>query len=424
MEIKFYKQQRQTIEFGKKNPYSIYALEQGVGKSLCALATAHETNSKMLIVCPSYLMYKLKSEAKKFYPEKTVSLLENDRQFYALWDTDIAIISYHFVGKAEILFEWADLVVFDEGQYLKNMEAKRTEAAHKLIYENSIKRCLILTGTPIENRVYEFYSLIALCNYDPRIKKSEFLERFPTYVDFANHFSHLTEFDVWNAVKQKMVRTQKWDGIRNVDELKDWLKPHYIRFRLDEVVELPAWVNIDVPVEYKNNPELQLEFDKFMAGGEYNSVNSPVKVKAALATAAASVEYAKGLLDQGLPVVIYSCHPEAAEFIADKLEVRHIDGTTPKKLRQDMADAFQRGETDKIVATIDAFSTGIDLYRARDMIFNDISWKPSSEDQARSRIRRIGQTGKCRYHYIIGTYQYYYIRDKVSEKREIISQVI
>jgi superfamily II DNA or RNA helicase len=425
-EINFLKQQRQTIDFGIKNPYSIYALEQGIGKTLCAMATAVETNSKALFVVPSYLMLKIRMEAKKWYPDKVISFLESDRDFYRLWDTDFCIISYYFLPKAEILFEWADMIVFDEAQYLKNMVAKRTEAAHRLIYENSIERCLFLTGTPIENRVYEFYSMIAMCNYDPRIVESAFLKKYQTYVDFANHFSNLEEFHVWNAHKQKMVLVQQWVGFKNVDELKNvWLKDHYIRFLFDEVFpNIAKPLDIEVPVSYVNNPELLLAFEQFTAEGELTGTNSSVKLKAAVSKAHFTADYVKDLLDQCLQVVVYSDHPDAAEIIGNKLGVKYIDGTMSTRLRQAQVDKFQEGIQRVIVATIGSLSTGIDLYASQDTVFNDFPWKPSAEDQARSRTRRNGQKGRCRYHYIYGTMQDAYIRSKVNEKRETIKAVV
>lgn len=414
--------QRKTVDFGVSNPYVIYALQQGLGKSFCALATAVETNSKTLIICPAYLRLKWKAEIEKFFPLKTVSLFNNDKEFYPLWDTDFAIISYHYVGKAGQLFEWADLVVADEAHYLKSMTAKRTEAFHKMIYENSIKRCLLLTGTPIKNRVYEFYSLIAICNYNPEIIESKFLDEFPSYVDFANHFSILEEFEMYRG--NKRVWVQKWEGYRNVEELKTYLKNCYIRFTSDEVLDLPPYQEIDVPLSYEDNPELMEAFKAYTEGGEETSTASNVKAKAALAKVPFTAEYVKGLLEQCEQVVVYTDHVDASQELGKLLGVTGITGQTAMKVRQRMADEFMAGKTKVIVATIGSFSTGIDLFSASNMVFNDLVWVPGDLEQAMYRIRRIGQKFRCVFHYIMGSKQDFYIRNNLNEKIETIRNVI
>lgn len=414
--------QNTTVEFGMKNPYAIFALQQGLGKSLCALETAHRMNATILIVCPAYLRLKWKAEVKKFYPDKTVAVFESDKEFYELWDTDVAIISYHYVGKAEILFKWADVVAWDEAQFLKSMEAKRTLASHKLIFENSMKCCLLLTGTPIQNRVHEFYSLLAICHYNPTFgDKPAFLEKFPSFVHFANHFSHLREFKIMRNGKRVTIR--QWEGYKNEEELKEILSTCYIRFTTDEVLDLPPYQEIDIPISYDDKPELLEEFEKFTASGDETSIASNVKAKAALAKVPFTVEYVKNLIDQGEQVVVYTDHVEPCLMLAEKLGVTGITGQTPMKRRQELADEFMEGKSTVIVATIGSFSTGIDLYAAANMVFNDLPFVPGMLAQAMYRIRRIGQTRHCIFHFILGSIQDGIIRGILRDKIETIEKV-
>ena len=154
MKLELLGYQRESVDFAKKTPYCILALEMGLGKSLISLKAAIELKTKTLIICPSYIALNWQSEIAKFFPDKVVSLLRHKKEFYFPVDSDFVIITYSFLPEADILFEWADTVILDEVHYLKSMNAKRTEAAHRLIYENSISRVIMLTGTPILNRVY------------------------------------------------------------------------------------------------------------------------------------------------------------------------------------------------------------------------------------------------------------------------------
>ena len=410
-----------TVEYGIKNPYSIYALAMGTGKSFCALATAIETNSKALIVAPAYLRLKWKSEIEKFYPGETVSLFTNDKEFYPVWDSRFVIISYHYLPKADSFFEWADMVIVDEAHHFKTMSSKRSEALHKLVYENSVSRLLLLTGTPLINRVYEFYSLIALCNYNPKINNSKFLDVYPSFVDFANHFSYLTEFEMYRGSKRVMV--QKWEGFRNVEEMKEYLENIYIRFTT-EVLGLEEPIEIEVPVSYEDNPELLEEFSRFTDKGDQTSVASDVKAKAALAKVPFTAEYVKNLLDQCEQVVVYTDHVASCIALAEKLGATPITGQTPMSKRQELADEFMAKKSQVIVATIGSFSTGIDLISAHTMVFNDVCWTPGGLDQAMFRIRRIGQKFQCSFHFILGSYQDKVIWAALKEKILTISKVV
>lgn len=414
-----------TLEYFERNPYSIGALDIGTGKTLVAIMTAVKFRKKTLIVCPTYLVKSWLDEIKKFTLGVRVSFLLHERDYYPLWDTDICIITYSFLHKADILFEWAEIVHFEEAHYLKLMGNRRTDAAHRLVYENSIEMCYQLTGTPIENRVYEYYSLMSICNYNPIHQgPTEFLKRFPTYVEFACHFSNLQEFEVWNDKIKKKVLTQKFTGFKNVPELKRYLKDIFIRFKIDDVIDLPAGIDIPVIADYKDNPELLRAFEQFSSEGELNGISSEIKKKAAISTAPFSADYALNLIGQGFPTLVFSDHIESSQIIAKKLGVRSVDSTMKQKDRDELIGKFKAGEIDRLVGTTGVLGTGHNLQISTDSVINDLPWKPSAEDQLRGRTRRNGQKGTPRYHYIQGTIQFQKIRDMVNEKRKTVEAVV
>lgn len=312
--------------------------------------------------------------------------------------------------------------------YVKSTDTLRGRSSHKLIFENSIKRVMLLTGTPILNRVYEFYSLIAITFYNPELPSNlyqEFTEKFPTYVDFANHFSHLREFKVNQMVRGKMiqVKVKQWNGIQNVSELKKLLVGRYIRFTTDEIPNMPSYVDVPVVVAQEDIPELLDMYDS-IAEGRSSSVMSDVKAKAALAKTKYTHEYVTSLLEAGESVVVYSDHVESCQRLGELFGVVGITGATKMALRQQMADDFMAGKSKVIVATIGSFSTGIDLIAANNLVFNDFNFVPGNMDQAKYRIRRIGQTKTCFFHYIISSFQDEIILSKIEEKQSVIDQII
>ena len=76
-----------------------------------------------------------------------------------------------------------------------------------------------------------------------------------------------------------------------------------------------------------------------------------------------------------------------------------------------------------IVATIGAFSVGVNLTKANHLVFNDISWVPADNEQALKRIHRIGQERACTIHYVVGGHVDKFILDKVRSKMKIINSV-
>lgn len=417
---KLYDYQLKTIEYGLAHNYSILGLEMGLGKTLCSLEIAERSKSKTLIICPAYLRLKWKSEIDKFFPGKSITVFNSAKEIYKVWDSDYVIISYSLLEKSDSLFEWADMVIVDESHYLKEMKTKRTETFHRLIYENSISRCLLLTGTPIQNRVYEFYSLMAICNYNPKLEESSFLQKFPTYVHFANHFSYLKQFEIFRGGRR--VKVQQWEGLKNKEELKNiWLKDIYISFKSDEVLDLPPYVNIDVPVSYEDMPELLEEFENF--NGNVTGVEATAKSKAALIKVPYTIDYVKGLMESVNQVIVYTDHVASCEALAKGLHTTPITGQTNMKIRQQLADDFMSGKIGVLVATIGSFSTGIDLYSSYNMVINDFNFVPGNMKQAMYRIRRIGQKNKCFFHRILGTVQDKIIIKKLESKMAVINEV-
>jgi SNF2 family DNA or RNA helicase len=237
--------QSRAVSFANKHKYSILALDPGLGKSRVAIEQRDRLQSNCLVVCPGYLVPNWVKEIKKWSTSKDtqITAFRTGAGIYEPFDSDYVIVSYDLVQKADHLFEWADMVILDEAHSIKSMKAKRTEFIHKNIYENSVPRVYLLTGTPIKNRVQEYYSLLALCYYNPNAADSQFLELYPSEIDFADHFSYRDQYTM--EINGRRVTILKWKGLRNVKELRKWLEGIYFRVASTDVLDLP-------PVTYKS----------------------------------------------------------------------------------------------------------------------------------------------------------------------------
>lgn len=422
------KHQIQGAKFAVKNKYSILAMDMGTGKTYTSLrAWTKSGGGNLLIVCPSSLVLNWRDEITKWFGNKyVVSVFQQGKVIYKLWDTDICITTFDLGMKASSLFEdWCDSLIIDEGHELKSLTAKRTEFYHKEIYTNSIPRLTVLTGTPIQNRVEEFYSLMAMCYYNPDLERSDFLERFPDSITFADYFSWRQEYTI--EVNGKFHKVIKWEGHRRVKELKKYLKPIYFRVEFDDVVDMEPLVVKDILMSDAKDPELIKEYKRlsklYVEDDSYDKVNSTRKAKAALEKVPFTVDYAKRIKGETGRVIIFSDHVEAAEKIAEAFGVPALTGEMSGKHRFAWGKKFQDGKVDVLVATMGAMSVGHNLTRGKDIVLNDQPWVPGKLDQVIARIRRIGQTERCRLHRIFGSPQDKKISERLEQKRKTIRAV-
>jgi len=418
--------QKDGARFAVKHPYCILAMDMGLGKSYTALRAWQKSGGgKLTIVCPSSLLLNWKLEVFKWYGDKfIVSVFDKGASIYDVWDTDICIISFDLGKQSEFFFEWCDSLIIDEAHELKGMSAARTEYYHKVTYENSIPRLTLLTGTPIQNRVEEYYSLMALCYYNPDIK-SDFLDRFPDSTTFADYFSWRQEYQIERGGRR--VTIVKWTGFRNVKELKKYLKPLYFRVKFDDVEDLEPMVYKDILMSESPDKELAAEFKRlakhYIEDEEYGAMNSRRKRESAIEKVPFTIKYAERLLNEVDCVLIYSDQVESCNLIAEHFGVLGLTGKVSGKIRGEHARKFQSGKGRVLSATIGALSTGLNMTRASDIIMNDEPWVPGKLDQVGGRIRRIGQTKTCTMHRIFGSPQDMKIADMLDDKRATIAKV-
>ena len=413
-----YKYQLRGIKYLLKHFYCILADEQGLGKTLQAIAIilmGIRQKKKTLVVCPAYLRdnwwVELEMLPKSQWVEQEIVRNDKDLEKLDLEHTDVVMISYNFISSAEKLFDWADFVIADEAQALKELDTGWTTAFHQFVYEYCPERLLLLSGTPIKNRVQEWYSLLLLMSYDRKNSNGEKVS------DLFRHGNQFAKF--FSEVEYVPIRggrvIEKFHGIRNSGRLKQLLKGKYIRRLAESELDLPKLLRKDVVVSYRDDGGLLRAWNSFVSGTP--ETNSSSKSKSAAIKAPFTAKYCKALYEETRqPILIFTDHRDSAKILSETLKCPEINGSTPHEKRTQIAKAFQRGFHPFLVATIRSFNTGVTLTAAKDLIFNDLNWVPGENDQALKRFYRIGQTKTCRAHYIYGSPQDRYIAHQLDEK--------
>ena len=422
-----YDYQKDGGSFAFAHHYCLIADEMGLGKTLQALIIAYLEGlkgKKTLFVVPAFLRLNWEIEIEKFSKwYHYVSVIEKKSEIKEFDPRScMAIISYSAVEESESLFEWADIVVADEAHYLKEILSKRTLKFHQYVYENTPERLILLTGTPIPNGVTEFYSLLLLLSYSLKPTNGLSIEKaFPTPESFYRNFAYERNYSV--RVKGGTRSITRYEGLKNKDELLKYLDKKYLRRRCKDVLDLPPLLERHVVAAYGENTKLLKAFKEF---NEEDKASDPtIKAKSALLKAPFTAKYAQNIIDshQG-PVLVYTDHIKSCELIAETLDCPHIKGDTPMKKRNELVKQFQAGELDALVITIGAGAEGMNLTRATNLVFNDLNWVPSKNDQVRKRFHRIGQTKRCMVHYVIGSVQDEKIIKNLFKKMQVIREIV
>lgn len=395
-----YGYQKRCVDFHLKAQYSLNCSEMGLGKSRIALAAACKVGSRPLVFGPAFLEGSWKLESKEV-------------------GVPLDYVSYGSMHKVK---SWAsDFWIADEIHYLKSPTAKRTDTFYTALKAYKPKYFMGLTGTPMKNRAYDFWTLLAFCELAPEgVNGMRIPSHLRKYRSFARHFCQSS------LVEMRGARFEKFGAIKpeTIPELKELLRGKYLRLTVERVLkELPSLIRKDVMIETLVPDEpLQEEFLAYQRGQKRDVT---AKTLSAKLKASATSDYVLAMIEGGSGgVLIFSDHVEPCRIISEKLDVPCITGSVPPRKRSEIVSEFQAGKHRALVATIGSLSVGVTLTAASHVVFNDISWVPSDNAQAEKRIHRIGQTRPCFTHFILATETDQHIKNMVTGKSEDIQKVL
>ncbi|HWY35943.1 MAG TPA: DEAD/DEAH box helicase [Nitrosopumilaceae archaeon] len=407
--------QKEGLDFLlKSSGNALLADEMGLGKTvqtLAYLATENQT-FPALVIAPLVTLNNWQREVGKFLKKKSKNgrLLENqvptstlirNGKSQDLGKFDIYIINYDLLHKRIDDLSKLNLktIICDEVQHLRSKSTKKYSAVKKLTALKSIKYRIGLSGTPIYNRGSEIWPIVDILRPGLLGSFKEFCEYF-CYVNekgkaivLENKRESLGE----ELRKHVMLRRKKSDVLK---ELKDKVRYkevidadiNYYQKELDKI-----WKKLE---EDQKNAETA--FDKFTS---YKRAIQSERQAAGIAKLPHVIEFVKNIMEIEESVIVF-CHHRAIHQLLHKSLGEYapasiIGGQTDKE-RQKHIDMFQAGETKLMVAGLRAGNVGINLSRARYVIFAELDWSPAIHRQAEDRLHRIGQKNTVFAYYLIG----------------------
>jgi len=377
--------------------------DMGLGKTVQALALLAQRAERgpALIVAPTSVSFNWEREAAEFTPElRTVSYRGADRhgRLDKLGEGDLVVTTYPILARdADVLAgqHFATLVL-DEAQAIKNVETRRSQAAARLDADFR----LALSGTPVENRVSEVWSLFSTVTPGLLGSAKQFRERFVAPIERQRSQGHRKALS--QLLRPFLLRRLKTEVASQLPPktsivVEVSLSPE--ERNLYNAVRLAALTGLD-PGSGHSGAEIG-RFQVLAALTRLRQLACHPRLHDPQSTVPSSKlgrlrEIVAQLRSQGHRALIFSQFTSHLALVQeamdeDGVQYRYLDGSTSERRRRMEVEAFQAGEGEVFLISLRAGGLGLNLTAASYVIHLDPWWNPAVEDQASDRAHRIGQ---------------------------------
>ena len=387
----------------------ILADEMGLGKTLQMLSLllarkeAGETKAA-LVVCPASLVYNWKEEASRFTPSLKTELLAGNlpqrkalmRALKAGQGADLYVTSYDLLKRDITIYDGIvfSSVILDEAQFIKNQKAAVSKAVKVLQSEHRYA----LTGTPIENRLSELWSIFDFLMPGFLYSSSEFVNRFETPImkkkdpQATSQLSRMTEPFILRRKKEDVLK----DLPEKLEEVQSTAMGEEQRHLYDaQVVHMKDLLNASTDSGEDKMRILaeitrlrQICCDPSLIFEDYRGESAKRE---------ACLDLIQRAIDGGHRMLVFSQFTSMLSLLQEDLKKEGIPyyiitGSTAKQERARLVKEFNSGDVPVFLISLKAGGTGLNLTGADVVIHYDPWWNLAVQNQATDRAHRIGQT--------------------------------
>jgi superfamily II DNA or RNA helicase len=408
MNANLFPYQQEGIRFAFEAGRSLNADEMGLGKTIqaigvCRMFRKESGIEKVLIICPTSLKYQWQSEIKRFTGEDSLVIegAPHIRKKQYEQNDFYNIISYHTVTNdiKAIVMQNFDLVILDEAQRIKNWKTKIAQAVKKI----QTPYCLVLTGTPLENKIEELYSIVQFVDPYKLGPYYRFLDYYQVKSDNGKviGYQHLDEIGA--LLKETIKRRKKSDVLLQLPDRMDKIlfvpmteqqMDLHVEFQEEVGKLVHKWRRFGFLTE-KDRQKLLINLNqmRMSCNSTYlfdQTTRHDTKIDELMNILR---EYFDGNQEKA---VVFSQWERmtriiAQELDADGIEYQYLHGGIPSKDRKTLFDTFNQSATCRVFLSTDAGSTGLNLQAASLIINMDVPWNPAVLEQRIARIHRMGQ---------------------------------
>ena len=418
----------------------ILADDMGLGKTLQVLTAIQYfkdegllEKQKVLVIAPTSLLTNWQEEIRKFTPDLTSYIFHGPGRRFTKKDYDIYLTSYGVIRSDAGKFKnkkWF-LCVIDEAQNIKNPDTKQSKAVKSI----KAKHKIAMSGTPVENRLAEYWSIFDYINKGYLTSLKSFRKNYIVPIekernlDVLDNFKQITQPFILRRLKtDKSIIKDLPDKIVNdvycnlsreqIALYKETLDASIEDIEANEGIKRKGIVLklINSLKQICNHPS------QFTKSKNY-SVDESGKLEVLMGTLS-------NILDNNEKVLIFTQYVQMGNIIKDLAEktfgqeVLFLHGSLSRKKRDLAVKKFQNNPQNKIfIVSLKAGGTGLNLTAAQNVIHYDLWWNPAVENQATDRAYRIGQSENVMVYRFIckGTFE-----EKINEmihKKEELAQL-
>ena len=406
-----------------------HARLEAISKTIDLTETASHTACPPpvnLIVCPSSLVYNWDSEIEHFAPNLKTLLITGTAQerqelltHYA--DYDVLITSYDMLKRDIASYDNLHFhyQIIDEAQYIKN---HRTQAARSVCSIHSVTR-FALTGTPIENRLSELWSIFEYLMpgflYPYAYFRSE-LEQ-----PIVENKDQIAATRLQQLVRPFIMRRLKTDVLK---ELPDKLEHAVYAQMTDEQNKLYTANALKLQKDLEQQSDSMFKTSKIQILAELTKLRQlccdPSLIYQNYHGGSAKLDTCIQLIENamagGHKILLFSQFTSMLDVIERRLKTEHIlyyrlDGSTKSEQRTRLVNAFNENKIPVFLISLKAGGTGLNLTGADIVIHYDPWWNAAAQNQATDRAHRIGQTHTVTVYKLIARHT---IEEKILELQE------
>jgi len=442
LKAELYPYQKEGALFAARAGRSLIGDDMGLGKTIQALAATELMSQlfdiqKVLIVSPTSLKYQWKSEIEKFSKRQAMVIegFNRQRKLQYREGSFYKLVNYELIFRdMDMIREWSpDLIILDEAQRIKNWNTRTAKSVKQL--ESTF--AIVLTGTPIENRIEELHSIMEFIDKRRLGPLYRFLHHHRITDDGGKIIGYANLQSVRELLKDVMIRRVKEDVLHQLPERID--NNFFVPMTVEQGVIHAENYDIVVKIVAKwrryrflsdaDNLRLRIALNnmRMVSDNTYlvdkKTIHGP-KVEEL------EVVLREIVVEGGEKVVVFSQWLRMGELIEEVLQRNKIGyvflkGSVPSKQRKDLMRKFKEDPSCKVFLSSDAGGVGLNLQSGSVVINMDIPWNPAVLEQRIGRVHRLGQRKTVRViNFITSSSIEEKILDLLKFKRSLFSGVL
>lgn len=400
----------------------ILADEMGLGKTLEVITVLLSLKGEgtSIVVCPASLVYNWGEELKRFAPDLRFQLIagtkkEREAQIAEAASYDVLVTSYDLLKRDIDLYEGVTFrfAVMDEAQNMKNPRTAAARSAKLL----RAKTRYALTGTPIENRLSELWSIFDFIMPGFLYSYDDFRDAFESPI--VKNDDDQARNGLQRMAAPFILRRKKKDVLRDLpDKLEETRYAHMEKKQQQlydgEIVRMKKKLSEQTEEDFRTGKiEILAELTKIrqiccdpdLLFADYKGESAKTEL---------CMDLVHSLIDGGHRTLLFSQFTSMLDILKERLDQEQIayyeiTGATPKKKRIELVNAFNEGDVPLFLISLKAGGTGLNLTGADSVIHFDPWWNVAAQNQATDRAHRIGQTHTVTVYKLI-------VKDTIEEK--------